>query len=222
MKTNYFSVSGQLLGILTAAFGIAGCSTLYYETMETFGYHKRDLLVSEIEAARDSQQEAKDQFQTALEQFKQVVDFDGGDLEAKYTTLNAAYEKSATKAKRVRDHIDDVEDVAWALFDEWESELDQYSNERLRQSSKQKLDATRSRYQEFILAMRTAESKIEPVLSAFHDQVLYLKHNLNAQAIASLQSELKAVESDISLLISELEQSIAEADKFISEFEAQN
>ena len=63
--------------------------------------------------------------------------------------------------------------------------------------------------------MKRAEAKIEPVLSAFRDQVLFLKHNLNAQAIASLQDELASVKADIASLIKEMEVSIAEADEFI-------
>ena len=64
-------------------------------------------------------------------------------------------------------------------------------------------------------AMKRVENKIDPVLSAFRDQVLFLKHNLNAQAIASLKSELASVEDDVAALIKEMEASIAEADKFI-------
>lgn len=65
--------------------------------------------------------------------------------------------------------------------------------------------------------MRLAESRIEPVLKSFRDQVLFLKHNLNAKAIASLRGELVQVEADTDKLISELEASIAEADRFIKE-----
>ena len=46
--------------------------------------------------------------------------------------------------------------------------------------------------------------------------MVYLKHNLNARAIASLQSELGSIEADVSRLIKEMEVSIAEADRFIS------
>jgi hypothetical protein len=187
--------------------------------METFGVHKRDLLVDRIEEARDSQEETKEQFQTALEQFRSVVNFEGGDLEEKYTSLDKVYGKSKSKARQVKQRIEDVEDVAEALFDEWQSELEQYTNERLRDSSEETLENTRKRYNSFIQAMKKAEAKITPVLAAFHDQVLFLKHNLNAQAIASIQQELKAVETDIATLISELEQAIGEADKFIREFE---
>lgn len=67
--------------------------------------------------------------------------------------------------------------------------------------------------------MRRTETRIDPVLRPFRDQVLFLKHNLNAKAIASLRGELVQVESDTDKLIKELEASIAEADKFIKESE---
>jgi len=64
--------------------------------------------------------------------------------------------------------------------------------------------------------MKRAEKKMEPVLSAFRDQVLFLKHNLNAKAIASLQTELVSVEAEVNSLIRDMETSIKEANAFIS------
>lgn len=210
----------KMKNALTAAIifttsALIGCQNIYYKTMESFGYHKRDLLVSRVEDARDAQKDAKEQFKSALEKFSEVADFKGGKLEAKYNELNTDLGKSESKAKAVRKRIADVESVAKALFDEWKSELDQYSNEKLRRASEQKLSQTRQRYSYLIGAMKRAESKIDPVLVAFRDQVLFLKHNLNAQAIASLQNELASVEADIASLIKEMEASIAEADAFI-------
>jgi hypothetical protein len=109
-----------------------------------------------------------------------------------------------------------VESVAKALFDEWESELEQYNNKDLRRTSEQKLKQTQGRYDQLISAMKKAERKIAPVLSAFRDQVLFLKHNLNAQAVASLQGELVYIESNVSSLIKEMDASIAEANAFIN------
>ena len=185
--------------------------------MEKLGYHKRDILVSRVEEARDSQQAAKDQFQSALEKFTAVVEVKGGKLEDKYRQLSAELDKSEARASAVRKRIADVESVAKALFKEWEAELGQYTNEKLKDISKQKLADTRRRYTQLIGAMKRAESRIEPVLSAFRDQVLFLKHNLNAQAIASLHDELVSVETEIGALIGEMEASIAEADSFIRE-----
>ena len=192
-----------------------GCQKAYYDTMEKFGVHKRDIMVERVEDARDSQEEAKEQFQSALEQFSTVLNFKGGKLEEKYKTLQAEYDKSEVKADDVRKRIDAVEDVSEALFNEWEDELGEYTNKSLRQDSERKMVQTRRQYDQLIKSMRKAETKIDPVLNAFRDQVLYLKHNLNAQAIASLQSELVGVESDIADLIQEMEKSIGEANSFI-------
>ena len=197
------------------AFLLAGCQKAYYSAMEKVGVHKRDIMVDRVEAARDSQQEAKEQFQSALEQFSAVLNFKRGRLEDKYKTLQAEYDRSIARAEEVRDRIEAGGDVSEALVAEWEDELGQYSSKTLRRDSERKLASTRSQYDQLIRAMHRAEEKIEPVLKAFRDQVLYLKHNLNAQAIASLQSELVEVESDIADLIREMEKSIGEANSFI-------
>ncbi|MHC4619035.1 MAG: DUF2959 domain-containing protein [Planctomycetota bacterium] len=194
-----------------------GCHSVYYKTMEKFGYHKRDLLVERVEDARDAQADAKDQFESALEKFSSVIGYSGGALEEKYEELKAELEGSESKAKAVRKRIGNVEEVAGALFEEWESELGKYSSEKLRRSSERKLEQTQQRYVQLIGAMKRAEEKMGPVLSAFGDQVLFLKHNLNAQAIASLHEELVSVEAEVSSLIREMEASIAEADSFIRE-----
>lgn len=206
-----------LTACLVVLFACGGCSKVYYGTMEVFGQHKRDILVDDVRKARDAQAEAKEQFASALEEFSAVVNYPGGDLEEKYNKLNDAFKASQAKAKAVSGRIADIKRVANALFDEWEDELDMYTSDTLRRASEQKLQQTRQRYAQLIRAMETAESKIQPVLSAFQDQVLFLKHNLNAQAVASLQDELNLVENEIAVLIREMERSIAEADAFIQQ-----
>ena len=201
---------------------VCGCQKVYYGTMEKLGHPKRDILVDRVADARDTQNEAKEQFTSALEQFMSVVNVQGGDLQNKYDTLNAEYKKSEKKADAVRTRIKDIKKVAEALFDEWEDELDEYTNDTYRHASKQKLEQTKMLYGNLIGTMERAESKMEPVLNAFRDQVLFLKHNLNAQAIASLQNELTSVENDIGILIREMEKSIDEANAFIQEMTQQD
>jgi hypothetical protein len=197
-------------------FAIA-CSQAYYGALEKVGIHKRDIMVDRVQEAKQSQQEAKEQFQSALEEFSSVANFQGGDLEDTYKKLNKELQKSEARADEVTARIDSVEDVSIALFKEWEQELDLYESPKLRTQSEQQLKDTKVRYEQLMAAMRLAESRIEPVLKPFRDQVLFLKHNLNAKAIASLRGELIQVESDTDKLIKELEASIAEAERFIQE-----
>jgi hypothetical protein len=211
----------RLVAILSAALLLGACRSAYYDALETVGYHKRDLLVSRVESARDTQDAAKRQFQSALKEFSAVIGFDGGDLERLYDDLDREYTRSDEAAAAVTERIDAVENVAEALFAEWQDELDEYSSDSLRRNSQHQLEDTRTRYARLIGAMRRAEAKTEPVLAAFRDQVLALKHNLNAQAIASLQNELTAVETDIEALIREMEASIKEADAFLNAMQAE-
>jgi hypothetical protein len=194
---------------------------MYYGGLEKIGIPKREVMVYRVEKARDTQEETKEQFKSALEQFTALTNFKGGNLEATYNKLNGEYEDSVRKAEEVRKRISDIEDVSDALFREWEDELNQYSNASLKRSSQQKLTATKAHYKQLITAMKRAESKIAPVLSVFKDQVLYLKHNLNAQAIASLKGQLGLVQSDVSTLIAAMEKSIQEANAFIRTMEKQ-
>ena len=198
---------------------VSGCAKMYYSGLEKIGIPKRDVMVHRVEKARDTQEKTKEQFKSALEQFTAVTNFKGGDLEATYKKLNGEYEASVEQASKVKSRINDIESVSEALFTEWEQELEQYSSDSLRRSSQQQLTQTKAHYQQLISAMRRAESKIEPVLTVFKDQVLYLKHNLNAQAISALKGELRSVEADVSVLISAMENSINEANAFIKTME---
>jgi hypothetical protein len=209
----------SLLAILVAAAGI-GCRTLYYDTMEQFGWEKRHLLVDRIEDTREEQGEAQEQFQTAFDRFKAITEYDGGDLEKLYRRLADEQVRSERKADRVRTRIQSVEEVAGDLFKEWESEIDEISSADLRRQSSDKLRETRSRYGTMLSAMKRAEAKMDPVLTAFRDQVLFLKHNLNADAISSLEGTVSSIEEEVQELIDELSAAIREADTFLGSIES--
>jgi hypothetical protein len=200
---------------LFAAALLAACQSAYYGAMEKLGYEKRDILVDRVEDAREAQQDAKEQFESALAQFIAVTNFSGGELEQQYNKLKDEFEDSEARANAVHKRIAEVERVAQDLFREWEKELAQYSSPELRRSSQRQLDTTRARYRELIGAMKRAERKLDPVLAAFRDRVLFLKHNLNARAIASLKTERARIQADIGALVADMNRSIAEADRFI-------
>ena len=196
-------------------FVLTSCSSTYYSAMETVGIEKRDILIDRVEDARDAQDDASEQFASALEQFRATVNFDGGDLEKIYDKLNSEYEDSVAGAEEVSDRINSVEAVSEDLFEEWEAELGEYSNANMRRNSEAMLRDTQKRYKQMMAAMRRAERSMDPVLESFQDQVLYLKHNLNARAIGALRSELDSIERDTARLIADMQKAIAEADSFI-------
>lgn len=211
----------RLLILAALALSLGGCSTVYYGTMEKMGIHKREIMVDRVKEARETQKEAKQQFLTAMEQFKSVVNFQGGDLEKEYNRLNATLQKSESKAADVRDRIRAIEDVSDALFREWSAEIKQYNSDTLRKSSQQKYNATKRKYSELIRVMKRAEAKLEPALAPLRDQVLFMKHNLNARAIAGLSKEVVHVQTNVDQLVREMESAIAQADGFIASLQAE-
>jgi len=211
-----FNNSSKLLLICGTALAV-GCASANYAFWDKFGYEKRDILVSRVEKARDAQNEAKEEFKTTFQKFKELTNFQGGELENKYNKLSSAYDNCKERADDVKKRIDAVDKVATDMFSEWKTELGKYENQELKRTSEKKLYDTRQRYAQLIEAMRNSESKMAPVLRAFNDQVLFLKHNLNAAAISSLQSTASGIENDVQSLIKDMEASINEANTFINQ-----
>ena len=195
---------------------LSGCSSLYYAGLEKVGIPKRDLLETRVEKARDSQEETKEQFSSALERFRATVHVEAGELEQRYDELRAELERSEERSEQLDERIDEVEDVAEALFEEWEDELDQYKRPELRAASKRRLEQTRRNYEPMIKAMRRAHKRVGPVLDSFRDVVLALKHQLNARAVASVQGELRTVEREVDALVNAMNDSIRQASQFLT------
>lgn len=205
----------NLLSTVLAAFCLAGCASAKYAVFEKFGIPKRDLFKKYIIAARDEQTAAGKQFQDALTQLKSIYGFNGGKLETAYESLKTEHERAKARSASVKKRIRDVESVSSALFTEWEQEIQQITTPTLAADSRSKLASTRAHYETMHAALIRAEQSMDPVLTKLNDNVLYLKHNLNSQAIASLKGEATAIQEDIGRLIDDMHASIRQADDFI-------
>jgi hypothetical protein len=206
-----------LLAALVAA--LAGCASAYYGAMENMGFAKRDILVDRVAAARKAQAETQPIFASALDELRALVAIEGGELETQHDRMNASYQAAERQANEVRARVKAVDDVGRRLFAEWEKELTLYESADLRRRSAEQLSRTQADYERLLAAMNRAAGKMEPVLSLYRDQVLFLKHNLNARAITSLDIERTRIESRVETLVAEMNAAIAEADAFIASME---
>ncbi|MFB2669135.1 DUF2959 domain-containing protein [Shewanella xiamenensis] len=205
--------------LIAATLLLTGCQSAYYGAMEKVGYHKRDIMVDRVKAAKESQEDAQKEFSSALEEMQALLNHNGGNLEKAYNKAKDEYESAQSAADDVSNRINKVEDVAEALFDEWQAEIGEISKASLRRNSETKLKETRRSYEQLMKTMRRAESKMPPILTAMKDNMLYLKHNLNAQAIGAIKGEFASLQTDISGLIKEMNKSINESTKFIEALE---
>ena len=84
---------------------LVACQSAYYSAWEKVGVEKRDILVDRVVDAKESQEEAQQQFKSALDQFSQLINFDGGELQVVYDQLKDQYEASDESASRVSSRI---------------------------------------------------------------------------------------------------------------------
>lgn len=200
---------------LAISLGLVSCNSVYYSAMEKMGFEKRDLLISAVKKARGEQKEAGEEFQDAMTQLKKLTGYHGGNLESAYDKFKAEYDDCEQQANSVRSQVREVDQVARDLFREWESEARQYESAALAADSRRKLAETKARFEQLSRSLHVAESTMDPVLRQFRDQVLYLKHNLNAAAIGSLRGTADNIQANIQRLLEQMNRSIAEANRFI-------
>jgi chromosome segregation ATPase len=211
------SIIGWIV-VLMVLTTLVACQSTYYAVWEKMGKEMRHLLRDQVEKARDDQAQASEEFKDALTRLKEMYGFDGGDLEKMYNQLSDDYETCQDRAEQIDDRIDNVKQIAKDLFSEWRKEIDEIQNADFRSKSNQKLQATRTRYNRLENAMLTARKRMTPVLTNLHDYVLYLKHNLNAQAIGALKGEAVGIQTDVDRLMLDIRKSIDAADTFLAEF----
>lgn len=190
-----------------------------YSAYELVGVEKRDLLKRRVDNAKEEQQEAGEDFQDALAKLKAVYGFEGGNVEKQYNSLKSSYEEAKDQSQDVKESIQKVETVAKDLFNEWEKEIDTMQTASLKDRSRRSLADTQSRYAKLHSNLKAAEERMDPVLQKLGDQVLFLKHNLNSQALASLKKEETRIQGEVNSLIAEMNKSIQAADEFIKRLE---
>jgi hypothetical protein len=202
--------------LFVAVLVLCGCQSLYYKAQETLGNEKRDILIDRVKKGRQDQQEAKEQYKTTLEAFQAVTGFAGGQTEEIYKRLKAEYDEAAARTKKVSDRIASIEQVSGDMFAEWESEINAMENRELKAKSRGLMREARGRYTPLIRKMKDVEQRAKPVLKAFEDQVLFIKHNLNAEAVTSLRSTVSKMDTEVSKLVADIEASTREADAFLA------
>lgn len=211
----------RILAISLLSVSLLGCQSAYYSAWEKLGVEKREILVDRVENAKESQEDAQEQFASALEELSSLIVFDGGDLQDIYEDLSDELARSESAAQNVTSRINKVDSVAQALFSEWEEEIQAFTNTTYKRESTKKLVETQRQYKGLMRSMRRVEKSMSPVLVTLKDNVLYLKHNLNANAIGALKGELTSVKEDVNVLITEMNKAIEESNAFIESMENQ-
>ncbi|AZZ37370.1 DUF2959 domain-containing protein [Bdellovibrio sp. qaytius] len=190
-----------------------------YSAYEMIGIEKRDLFKKEVKNVKSSQQDTQEDFGDALKHLQAVYNVDGGKLEKAYKSLDSSYKDAEKSVANVQNHINKLEVLSGDLFAEWEKEIKEISSRDLRMKSSESLLNTQKKYNTYHDSLKKSEAKMAPVLARLKDQTLFLKHNLNAKVVAGLKTESDKIQTDINVLIKDMNESIAKADDMIKELE---
>lgn len=210
MKTLWIPIA--LVLILSST----GCNnSLGYDIQEAMGTPKRQVLLSRVQDTRDSMKETKKVFASAMLQFGSVYKESGSKLENKYVILKKEYDACNSKASSLRSQIANVKSIGQVLFQEWQKELDQFTNEQMRKLSEVKMQQTREKYVAMTDSMDRVSARMSPVMSSMSDQLLNIKHSLNALIVVSLEEELIQLRGQMDNLMAEIDASIENCNSFI-------
>lgn len=199
---------------------LPGCASVQYSALEKVGVHKRDILIDKVEEARDAQTDTRDKLVSAYDELSSLIGYDGGQLDAQYTKLNKAVERSAGARDRLDDRLQAIDRVSKDLFGEWEEELKLYQSATLKADQTTKFKAAKTQYAAMRARMQTARDRVDPVMSVLNDNVLFLKHSLNAQALAALKGQAASLKTRVDALIRDMQKAIDDANAFIAQMGA--
>lgn len=213
----------QNICVLLIFLCFTGCNKLYYATWEALGKQKRDLLREQVEDLTQDQEDVNQEFSDALSKLRSLYGSPPSglaqaydQLKKDYDQLKKDYDQAKSKSEALSNRIDKVVTIAQDLFSEWEDEISKLKTPKYREDSRRKLKVTRQKFAKLEASMRKAEKDIPPVLASLEEQVIYLKHNLNAQALGNVQGEVKAIEGDLKTLSLSIHKSISESQNFIT------
>lgn len=212
-------LSTLLTFVFTASVMIVGCQSAYYAAREKMAKQNRHLLRDQVENSRDDQEKASEAFTNALTRLKKMYGIAGGNPEEMYNRLSEGYENCRQRAEIIDERIDKIQRIASDLFAPWRQEIDRIQNPGFRSKCARKLKDIQSRFAILESSLITARRRMSPILANLKDYVLFLKHNLNAQAMGTLQGEAVSIETNVNRLIRDISQSIKEADAFLAVLE---
>ncbi|HEX5137005.1 MAG TPA: DUF2959 family protein [Planctomycetota bacterium] len=160
-----------------------------------------DDLVAAVEKVNKELDASKASMLSAVQGLQSITapDFQGDAAKA-HKDLVKAVEASEDQADDLRNRIEEMQAAAAPVFDQWTKDLEAYSNPEMRQRSQARLAAARERYDAVVAAVDPLLVEYESINQSLRDHVLFLKHDMNPAAIATIQDDVRSVAKDAASL----------------------
>lgn len=160
-----------------------------------------DDLVAAVENVQKELDASKGSMLAAVQGLQAITapDFQGDAVKA-HKELVEVVENSEDQADELRGAIEDMQAASVPVFDQWTKDLEAYSNPEMRQRSQARLSAARERYDAVLAAVEPLLVEYEAVNQTLRDHVLFLKHDMNPAALATIQDDVRSVAKDAASL----------------------
>ncbi|MBN2484057.1 MAG: DUF2959 family protein [Candidatus Omnitrophica bacterium] len=105
-------------------------------------------------------------------------------------------EKTQTHIEALRDASGTMEEQAAAYFAAWESNLESFNNNSIRNRSRRRLTVTQRDFDQIMREVDRLKTKIEPFLAQLVDTRNFLNYDLNIEAIDSISDVFKKINTE--------------------------
>jgi hypothetical protein len=193
IKFNPLSESGNLrplAGGLLAIALVCGLTGITPVTAQgTKSVKAREAVVATGEESKAALEDSLTQWGKILDGYNSIMDGSAKNTEKTYKTLLSDLKAAEGKGANTTKSLTKMDKQAQSFFKDWEKELDQFSNESMKEKSTAMMDKDKAGYADFKDRMTQAGEVFAPVLQELNDQVLFLGRNLSPDGIEMLQDE---------------------------------
>ena len=209
------SFTKTVSGIALIIFGTIGVGSAQDE-----GVKQVEQLIKKANAGVESINDTKLQLQKTMEAYNAVLAPDVKDRRDAYKKLQKEVATTEKKRAMVSTRNGEMNVEAGRLFKNWEGSTAAIQDPALRQRSQERLAVAKKRYSEIQANGQGAASLYTPFMKALQDQVTYLGHDLNPEAVATLKPEADKLNAQAKELYSAIDKTTAAANNNISQLRA--
>lgn len=199
-----------------SALGLAaGCASF---SKKDSGVRQVDDLVGRVGRVHLEAEVSRERVRDALADLQAIVAGDiQGDPIAAFDAFVEAVERSEEQAEALRRTDAPMRKAASAVFDRWEADLLTYSTPELRNKSRNRLEATRKRFEQVVIALDRADSAYETYNLGLRDHATFLSNDFNPASVRGIRKQVRALSAWGQEVDQRLEAVLAACESYVGE-----
>lgn len=201
-------------GIALAAVAALGLATLA-TAQSNEGVKQIERLVKASGNTVQAIGQTKVQLMKTMDVYNALMADDAQDRKKLYKNLQKEMSNTEKRRAKIDEEAAKMKTEADTLFTQWAESAAAIENPDLRKRSEERLEATKASYAEIRVVGQKAADLYPPFMKALQDQITYLGHDLNAEAVASLAPEAAKLNEKAQALTRSLDDTISTANQRI-------